>query len=81
MRWFVWVLFVVCMLALGKLEESNHSTAAYIALVNGAANFWSLIVLLKYRRNPEMVPDFFVAMNWISSLIGIILFIYAYLAK
>jgi len=81
MRWFVWVLFVVCMLALGKLEESNHSTAAYIALVNGAVNFWSLIVLFKYRRNPEMAPDFFVAMNWISALIGIVLLIYAFIAK
>ncbi|MCJ7483111.1 MAG: hypothetical protein MUO31_09115, partial [Thermodesulfovibrionales bacterium] len=59
----------------------NHSTAAYIALVNGAANLWSLTVLLKYRRNPEMVPDLFVAMNWISSLIGVILLIYAYTVK
>jgi len=80
MKGFVWILFIVCVIAIGKLEGTGHSSLAIFAVINAAANFWSLGVLRNFRRNPEMAPAFFVDMNWISAVIGIILLIYAFIA-
>jgi hypothetical protein len=80
MKMIVWILFIVCVVAIGKLQGAGHPSLAIFAVINAVANFWSLGVLRNFRGNPEMAPDFFTTMNWISALIGIILLIYAFIA-
>jgi hypothetical protein len=34
----VWILFIVCVIAIGKLEGTGHSSLAIFAVINAAAN-------------------------------------------
>ncbi|WP_041605952.1 hypothetical protein [Halothermothrix orenii] len=66
---------IICGIATYRLY---NSTLFAFALIITIANLWSFGIMHNYRRNPDLIPDFWASVNMLSSFIGVGLLIYSF---
>lgn len=69
------LMIIICAIAAYRLY--GHSLFI-IALIITILDFWSYGIMHNYRRNPDMIPNFWVSINMISSIGGIGLLIFSF---
>lgn len=72
-----WYALIACGAAAWLLKGTGLFP---FAVINAIANFWSFGVMHNFTYNPQSAPNSWAVVNMLSTLIGIILLIYAFIA-
>lgn len=73
-----WLSVGICVFAAINLYEDQTSPVFIFAVIVAIGNFWSFGVMVNFRDEPRLIPNFWTQVNMFSTFIGVILLIYSF---